>query len=123
MLAGERVLLTDFGIALQHNDTVLTADDVLVGTPEYMAPERADGTAERTAGDLFSLGATLYHALEGVSPFRRDAAARCGPCPERRDWSTLRRFSLSPAAASTSYGRCSETGSSTTTTSSVTQPG
>jgi serine/threonine protein kinase len=72
MLAGERVLLTDFGIALHQNDTVLTADGVLVGTPEYIAPERADDTADRAAGDLFSLGATLYHALEGVSPFRRD---------------------------------------------------
>lgn len=72
MLAGDRVLLTDFGIALHQNDTVLTADGVLVGTPEYMAPERAEGTTEQTAGDLFSLGATLYHALEGCSPFRRD---------------------------------------------------
>ncbi|MGW2146019.1 serine/threonine-protein kinase [Nonomuraea bangladeshensis] len=67
-----RVLLTDFGIALHTTDTTLTATGMLVGSPEYMAPERLRGTDGRPAGDLFSLGATLYQAVEGVSPFRRD---------------------------------------------------
>ncbi|SEU37197.1 serine/threonine-protein kinase [Nonomuraea wenchangensis] len=67
-----RVLLTDFGIALHTTDTTLTTTGMLIGSPEYMAPERLRGTDELPAGDLFSLGATLYQAVEGVSPFRRD---------------------------------------------------
>ncbi|WP_371675844.1 serine/threonine-protein kinase [Streptomyces sp. NBC_01276] len=64
------VLLTDFGIAKHSMDTRLTAAGALVGTAEYIAPERFRDD-ERPAGDLFSLGASLYEAVEGVSPFRR----------------------------------------------------
>src|SRR5262249_4638260 len=56
------------GLAL----TTLTPSSVAVGTPEYMSPERARGLAATGASDLFSLGATLYFAVEGRSPFRRD---------------------------------------------------
>ncbi|MGW5161979.1 serine/threonine-protein kinase [Nonomuraea wenchangensis] len=70
--ADGRVLLTDFGIALHTTDTTLTTTGMLIGSPEYMAPERLRGTDGLPAGDLFSLGATLYQAVEGVSPFRRD---------------------------------------------------
>ncbi|MEV4287020.1 serine/threonine-protein kinase [Nonomuraea bangladeshensis] len=66
-----RVLLTDFGIALHTTDTTLTTTGMLIGSPEYMAPERLRGDDGLPAGDLFSLGATLYQAIEGVSPFRR----------------------------------------------------
>ncbi|MFD4172833.1 serine/threonine-protein kinase [Streptomyces anulatus] len=68
--AGE-VLLTDFGISVHQADTALTTTGSVIGSAEYMAPERLNGV-DRPAGDLFSLGATLYHAVEGVSPFRRD---------------------------------------------------
>ncbi|MFI7641016.1 protein kinase [Nonomuraea sp. NPDC049400] len=67
-----RVLLTDFGIAVHTTDTTLTTTGMLIGSPEYMAPERLRGTDGLPASDLFSLGATLYQAVEGVSPFRRD---------------------------------------------------
>ncbi|MEV0399657.1 serine/threonine-protein kinase [Actinoallomurus sp. NPDC050550] len=67
-----RVLLADFGIAEHHADTGLTASGTIVGSVEYIAPERLDGKAAGPAGDLFSLGATLYHAVEGASAFRRD---------------------------------------------------
>ncbi|GAA4629368.1 hypothetical protein GCM10023196_049830 [Actinoallomurus vinaceus] len=67
-----RVLLTDFGIAEHHADTGLTASGTIVGSVEYIAPERLDGKAAGPASDLFSLGATLYHAVEGASAFRRD---------------------------------------------------
>ncbi|MEV5753974.1 serine/threonine-protein kinase [Actinoallomurus sp. NPDC052308] len=67
-----RVLLTDFGIAEHHADTGLTASGTIVGSVEYIAPERLDGKDAGPAGDLFSLGATLYHAVEGASAFRRD---------------------------------------------------
>ncbi|GAB3988957.1 hypothetical protein GCM10029978_112710 [Actinoallomurus acanthiterrae] len=67
-----RVLLTDFGIAEHHADTGLTASGTIVGSVEYIAPERLDGKAAGPASDLFSLGATLFHAVEGASAFRRD---------------------------------------------------
>jgi serine/threonine protein kinase len=73
-----RVLLTDFGIAAggDHRDVTvgtLTPNGIAVGTPEYMAPERVKGCPATAASDLFSLGATLYFAVEGRSPFRRDS--------------------------------------------------
>ena len=69
-----RVMLTDFGIAVQESDLTMTASGVLVGSPEFVAPERARGDASHGASDLFSLGATLYYACEGRSPFSRDTA-------------------------------------------------
>ncbi|WSY16641.1 serine/threonine protein kinase (plasmid) [Embleya sp. NBC_00896] len=67
-----QVLLTDFGIAVHETDTRLTAAGGVIGSAEYMAPERLHGTRDQAAGDLFSLGATLYQAVEGISPFRRE---------------------------------------------------
>ncbi|NUR92690.1 MAG: serine/threonine protein kinase [Nonomuraea sp.] len=73
MLADDgKVLLTDFGIAVHHDDTALTTTGMLIGSAEYTAPERLRGTDGMPEGDLFSLGVTLYQAVEGVSPFRRD---------------------------------------------------
>lgn len=69
--AGGEVLLTDFGTARHHSDHTLTAKETIIGSFEYMAPERIDGD-DTPAGDLYSLGVTLYQAVEGVSPFRRD---------------------------------------------------
>ncbi|MGW4354584.1 serine/threonine-protein kinase [Nocardia sp. NPDC004582] len=71
LAAGGEVLLTDFGTARHHSDHTLTAKETLIGSFEYMAPERIDGD-DTPAGDLYALGVTLYHAVEGVSPFRRD---------------------------------------------------
>ncbi|MFB4277872.1 serine/threonine-protein kinase [Nonomuraea sp. MTCD27] len=67
-----KVLLTDFGTAIHTTDTALTATGMLIGSAEYTAPERLRGADGLPAGDLFSLGVTLYQAVEGVSPFRRD---------------------------------------------------
>jgi serine/threonine protein kinase len=66
------VLLADFGIAVHQTDTALTATGAFIGSMEYVAPERARGVDGMPASDLFSLGATLYQAVEGFSPFRRD---------------------------------------------------
>ncbi|MGW0808120.1 serine/threonine-protein kinase [Nonomuraea sp. NPDC002799] len=72
MLARDgKVLLTDFGIAVHTTDTTLTTAGMTIGSPEYMAPERLHGIDGLPASDLFSLGVTLYQAVEGVSPFRR----------------------------------------------------
>lgn len=73
MLAEDgKVLLTDFGIAVHTTDTTLTTAGMTIGSPEYMAPERLRGIDGLPASDLFSLGVTLYQAVEGVSPFRRN---------------------------------------------------
>ncbi|MEU5953323.1 serine/threonine-protein kinase [Streptomyces sp. NPDC047525] len=69
--AGPSVVLTDFGIATLHGSTQLTATGDLIGSPEYMAPERIRGTDQGPAADLWSLGLVLYLAVEGVSPLRR----------------------------------------------------
>ncbi|MEU0517005.1 protein kinase [Streptosporangium sp. NPDC006007] len=66
------VLLTDFGIATLEGDAPLTSPDALVGSPGYIAPERLHGTDDGPAADLWSLGATLYAAVEGKNPFQRD---------------------------------------------------
>ncbi|MCY1141145.1 protein kinase [Actinoplanes sp. Pm04-4] len=69
-----RVLLTDFGIATIEGDAQISSSDMLIGSPEYMSPERAKYGTAGMASDLWSLGATLYAAVEGHSPFRRRSA-------------------------------------------------
>lgn len=69
------VLLTDFGIAVQAADTTLTATGMLIGSMDYIAPERVRGKDNSSASDMFSLGVTLYQAATGVSPFHRDTVA------------------------------------------------
>ena len=61
--------LTDFGIATTTGDSSLTTNGALIGSPSYMAPERAHGDEPRPPVDLWSLGATLYAAVEGRPPF------------------------------------------------------
>ncbi|MEV0344295.1 serine/threonine-protein kinase [Nonomuraea sp. NPDC050680] len=70
-----RVVLTDFGIASLEAEAGLTATGGLVGTPAYMPPERLNGEPARPESDLWSLGATLYAAVEGTPPFKRDSWA------------------------------------------------
>ncbi|GAA4636856.1 serine/threonine-protein kinase [Actinoallomurus vinaceus] len=68
---GDRAVITDFGIAALEGDATLTGTGVLIGSPAYIAPERARGAHAGPAADLWSLGATLYAAVEGRSPFER----------------------------------------------------
>ncbi len=70
-----RVVLTDFGIAQSADDPRLTTTGSLIGSPGYLAPERLEGHPATPASDLWSLGATLYHAVQGASPFTRDTTA------------------------------------------------
>jgi serine/threonine protein kinase len=69
-----RACLTDFGIATSAGDETLTEHGVLVGSPSYMSPERARGEEAGPFADLWSLGATLYTAVEGRGPFDRGEA-------------------------------------------------
>ena len=71
-----RVSLTDFGIAATADDPSITSTGLLLGSPAYIAPERARGGIPEPPSDLWSLGATLYTAVEGRPPFeRRDPVA------------------------------------------------
>jgi eukaryotic-like serine/threonine-protein kinase len=66
-----RTVLTDFGIATFATDAGTTQVGMVVGTPGFTAPERVRGGAATPASDLWSLGATLYAAVEGRGPFDR----------------------------------------------------
>ncbi|MGH3825085.1 MAG: protein kinase domain-containing protein [Pseudonocardiaceae bacterium] len=61
--------ITDFGISHAVGDVTVTATGILAGTPAYLAPEVAQGNSAGFPSDVFSLGATLYTALEGTPPF------------------------------------------------------
>ena len=68
-----RVKVTDFGLAKPldpGNEPALTALGVVVGTPDYIAPEQARGDAIDERVDIYALGGTLYFLLTGIPPFR-----------------------------------------------------
>lgn len=64
-----QVKLSDFGIARAEADASLTQTGLVTGSPSYLAPEVASGEQATTASDVWSLGATLYHALDGRPPY------------------------------------------------------
>jgi len=68
-----RVVLTDFGIATLEGESTLTQSGMLVGSPAYIAPERVQARGAGPESDLWSLGATLYMAVEGRPPHDRGA--------------------------------------------------
>jgi sugar lactone lactonase YvrE/predicted Ser/Thr protein kinase len=74
IIGDRRVVLGDFGIARIEGDAELTQSGIVMGAPAYTAPERARGEPAVAASDLWSLGATLFYAVEGRRAF-------CGPNP------------------------------------------
>jgi eukaryotic-like serine/threonine-protein kinase len=66
------VKLTDFGISRAVGDTTVTASGILLGTLSYIAPEVGRGLTADARSDVYSLGATLYAAVEGQPPFGTD---------------------------------------------------
>ena len=73
---GGQIKLTDFGISHAEGEHPVTALDVISGTPAYMAREVARGDPETPASDIFSLGSTLYKAIEGRPPYGEDTNSR-----------------------------------------------
>ncbi|MEV6773078.1 serine/threonine-protein kinase [Nocardia sp. NPDC051030] len=63
------VKITDFGISKAKGDVTLTATGLISGTAAYLAPEVARGAEPSPAADVFALGATLFHSLEGEPPY------------------------------------------------------
>jgi serine/threonine protein kinase len=76
LLAADRAVLVDFGIAqVAETSSGATTASMLIGSPAYMAPERARGGPSGPPADLWGLGASLYAAVEGRGPFERDGSA------------------------------------------------
>jgi serine/threonine protein kinase len=95
-----RVLLTDFGIATVAGDAALTQTGLLNGSPGYIAPERLRGEADGPEADLWSLGATLYMAVEGRAAYTGPNAAAVMAAVLLRDPAPPQRAgSLTPVLA------------------------
>ncbi len=71
----ERAVLTDFGIAQFEGDPRLTQTGMVMGSPGFTAPERIRGSDASPASDLWSLGATIYAAVEGRGPYEQRGGA------------------------------------------------
>jgi YVTN family beta-propeller protein len=73
LLEGETAYLTDFGISrAEGTERTLTSAGQILGSPDYVAPEQAEGKTPGPAADLYSLGAVLHFALTGWPPFDRE---------------------------------------------------
>lgn len=69
LVKGDAALITDFGFAKDLGLTAITAQDMLLGTPNYMAPEQFQGVRTDHRSDLYAAGAVLYHMLTGSPPY------------------------------------------------------
>jgi serine/threonine protein kinase len=113
LVAGtDRAKIADFGLAKTTGEDAITVAGTVLGTPEFMSPEQAARGEADARSDLFSLGAVLYAAATGVSPFRHesllgtlDQVRLCQPQPLQRldaslpDWFCMlvhRLLSLDP---------------------------
>ena len=70
--SGQRVWITDFGLARAVDDASLTRTGFIAGTPHYMSPEQARGESVGPGSDLFGLGSVMYFVLTGRPPFRAE---------------------------------------------------
>ncbi|MEU8343742.1 WD40 repeat domain-containing serine/threonine protein kinase [Actinomadura meyerae] len=91
LLEGRRAVLTDFGIAAVAGETTLTATGALVGTPAYLSPEQVHDREATAASDIWSLGATLYAAVEGRPAFTGTSVAALLLAVSQGRYAPLRR--------------------------------
>lgn len=90
LVRGDHALLADFGFAKDLGLDAITGDDMMLGTPSYMAPEQFRGERSDPRSDLYAVGAVLYHMLSGAPPYGPDvirflvgdARVRLEPLPE-----------------------------------------
>ena len=67
-----QIKITDFGIARAADGIALTATGQVMGTPQYLSPEQAEGSTATPASDIYSLGVVLFECLAGYRPFGGD---------------------------------------------------
>lgn len=70
----QRAILTDFGLAKSRHDHTVTTGNTLLGTPEYMAPELAEGAEADFRTDVYALGVILFELVTGRVPYRGPSA-------------------------------------------------
>jgi len=93
-----RVVLTDFGLATAAGDSSMTVTGIVLGSPSYMAPERALDEPIGPAADLWSLGATLYAAVEGRPPYSKSSpVATLAALATEPPWPPAQAGALRPA--------------------------
>jgi hypothetical protein len=73
VIDGDRVKVTDFGIARATGESTLTATGTIMGTAQYLSPEQASGEPPGPPSDVYSLGIVLYEMLTGAVPFTGDS--------------------------------------------------
>ena len=71
---GQKIVITDFGLARTVDDAGLTSTGLIAGTPHYMSPEQCNGKPATAATDLFSLGCVMYFMASGRPPFAGNTA-------------------------------------------------
>jgi serine/threonine-protein kinase len=76
--AGRHVKVIDFGLAKTSYATGMTATGIIMGTPEYMAPEQVRGRRSDARTDVYALGAVAYFVLTGRPPFTGDTPIAVG---------------------------------------------
>ena len=71
---GQKIVITDFGLARTVDDAGLTSTGLIAGTPHYMSPEQCNGKSVTAATDLFGLGCVMYFMATGRPPFAGNTA-------------------------------------------------
>ena len=84
------VKVADFGIATVLGAASVTATGLIIGTPAYLAPERAEGQPASDRSDVYSVGAVLYTCLTGRRPFEADSAVALMTVMQTRDPTPIR---------------------------------
>ncbi len=71
IVRGESALIADFGFAKDQALTAITSENIMLGTPNYMAPEQFRGERDDPRSDIYAIGAVLYHMLAGFPPYSK----------------------------------------------------